>query len=72
MFAERCYGFTTAWKLEPTDPTDTRFIFNQTEDVPHLAVELLRGVEREGLMNRPVFMHLLSDTGRCVCVCVCV
>ncbi len=43
----------------------TRFIFNRTEDVPHLALELFRGLEREDLAGRPVFLHLLSDTGGC-------
>jgi len=42
----------------------TRFIFNQTGDTPHLALELFRGLERDQLMDRPIFFHLLSDTGR--------
>ncbi len=42
----------------------TRFIFDQTNDTPYLAVELFRGLEKEGLLDRPCFFHMLSDTGR--------
>ncbi len=41
----------------------TRFIFANTADVPHVSRKLLGVIESEGLSGRPVFFHLLSDTG---------
>ena len=41
----------------------TRFIFRITEDVPRVAEQLLKAVEMEGLHNRPIFFHNMSDTG---------
>ena len=41
----------------------TRFIFEMTNQVPYLAAKLLEQVSQAGLVNRPVFIHLLSDTG---------
>lgn len=41
----------------------TRFIFGTTEDVPFIAEKLLKVIELEGMANRPIFFHNLSDTG---------
>ena len=41
----------------------TRFIFSCTAEVPHLSRRLLDIVDKEGLTQRPVFFHNLSDTG---------
>jgi len=41
----------------------TRFIFEITNQVPYLTEKLLDGVVSAGLADRPVFIHVLSDTG---------
>jgi hypothetical protein len=44
----------------------TRFIFRSTADVPFLAKRLLKIVEMEGLLQRPILFHNMSDTGNMV------
>jgi hypothetical protein len=42
----------------------TRFIVECTGDVPIVARRILEIVRLQGMMDRPVFFHNLSDTGR--------
>ncbi len=42
----------------------SRFILNCTADVPHVARRLLYEIKREGMIDRPMFLHSMSDTGR--------
>ena len=42
----------------------SRFIFSATAQVPHLARRLMSVADTEGLLDRPIFFHDLSDTGR--------
>ena len=41
----------------------SRFVFSQTSEIPHISRELLKVLEEENLFNRPIFLHLMSDTG---------
>ena len=41
----------------------TRFIFQITEHTPYLSKLVLEEIEKAGVEKRPIFMHLMSDTG---------
>jgi hypothetical protein len=41
----------------------SRFVFTDTSEVPCISRELLKVIEAEKLLNRPIFLHLMSDTG---------
>jgi hypothetical protein len=38
-------------------------VFTETSEVPHVARKLLKVLETHELMDRPLFLHLMSDTG---------
>ena len=40
------------------------FVFTETCEVPHIAKELLKVMDEAKLMERPLFLHLMSDTGK--------
>jgi len=42
----------------------SRFVFTITSEIPHLTTEILKIVESADLLNRPIFLHLMSDTGK--------
>ena len=42
----------------------SRFVFSQTSEIPHISKELLKVIEEEKLIDRPIFFHLMSDTGK--------
>ena len=44
----------------------TRFIFQISEDTPYLSKRLVHVVEDAGLERRPMFLHIMSDTGETV------
>jgi hypothetical protein len=41
----------------------SRFVFTETCEVPYIAKELLKVIEAAKLLNKPLFLHLMSDTG---------
>jgi hypothetical protein len=45
----------------------SRYVFTETAKTPRLAEEILALVEAEGLLERPIFLHLMSDTGKKCC-----
>ena len=42
----------------------TRFIFQITEKTPFISRRILEEIENARLDKRPVFLHLMSDTGK--------
>ena len=42
----------------------SRFVFTETCEVPHIARELLKVIEAAQLLERPLMLHLMSDTGK--------
>ena len=42
----------------------SRFVFTETCEVPYIAKELLKVIEAAKLLNKPLFFHLMSDTGK--------
>ena len=52
-------GYTTVQYMLPT-----RFIFTDTEHIPDLMENLVKQMtQKDLLVNRPLFIHCLSDTG---------
>ena len=44
----------------------TRFIFQITEKTPFISKRILEEIENAGVNKRPVFLHLMSDTGKII------
>ena len=42
----------------------TRFIFQITDKTPFISKRILEEIENAGVDKRPVFLHLMSDTGK--------
>ena len=42
----------------------TRFIFQITEKTPFISRRILEEIENAGIDKRPIFLHLMSDTGK--------
>ena len=45
----------------------TRFIFQITEYTPYLSKRVLEEIENAGVEKRPIFLHIMSDTGISIC-----